>query len=625
MGPNGSGKSTLATTLLGSPEYEVTGGRILLQGRRHHRLGHRGPRQGRPVPRLPVPAAGAGRVGDQLPAPGPVGPQGHRPLGARAAAGDHGVDGPPRHGPVLRRPVPQRGLLRRREEAQRDPPDGDPRARGRRSSTRPTPASTSTPSRSWPRACRRCGATGPSSASSPSRTTSACSTTSSPTSCTSSSTAASSPPAAWSSPSSSSARATRRSDVTPRRRRRQEGLPDPRARGARQAPRLPRLGQHVAEAAGRARRHGALLRALQRQRAPRRLPHRRGGHRRPRGRPRQGRPLHRRRRTAARSCSPRTPPRRSTSSPRPGAGPTSRAGDAVVLTELEHHANIVPWHQLHDELGVELRWIPVQPDGHLDLTDLDRLVDGAKLVTFTAMSNVLGTLLPVERLVGAAHAAGAIAVVDAVPVRPPPRHRRAGLGRRLRRLHRPQDAAAPPASACCGAPSELLEAMPPFLAGGEMILNVTKEGFTPNELPWKFEAGTPPIAEAVGLGAAVDYLDGLGMDAVREHEVSLTAYALRSLAERFGDDLTIHGPSEPAERGGVLSLHLRRHPPARPHPGARRARRVRAGRPPLRQAADARARRRRHRPGLPLRLQRRGRRRRARPTPSTPPPRSSPI
>ena len=87
-----------------------------------------------------------------------------------------------------------------------------------------------------------------------------------------------------------------------------------------------------------------------------------------------------------------------------------------------------------------------------------------------------------------------------------------------------------------------------------MILNVTKEGFTPNELPWKFEAGTPPIAEAVGLGAAVDYLEGLGMDAVREHEVSLTAYALRSLSERFGDDLTIHGPSEPAARGGVLSF-----------------------------------------------------------------------
>ncbi|MGQ0431041.1 MAG: aminotransferase class V-fold PLP-dependent enzyme, partial [Microthrixaceae bacterium] len=100
----------------------------------------------------------------------------------------------------------------------------------------------------------------------------------------------------------------------------------------------------------------------------------------------------------------------------------------------------------------------------------------------------------------------------------------------------------------------ILDATPPFLTGGEMILNVTKEGFTTNELPWKFEAGTPPIAEAVGIGAAVDYLTGLGMDAVRAHEVELSAYALRKLVGRFGDDLTIHGPSEPSERGGVLSF-----------------------------------------------------------------------
>jgi cysteine desulfurase/selenocysteine lyase len=103
----------------------------------------------------------------------------------------------------------------------------------------------------------------------------------------------------------------------------------------------------------------------------------------------------------------------------------------------------------------------------------------------------------------------------------------------------------------------ILDATPPFLTGGEMILNVTKEGFTVNELPWKFEAGTPPIAEAVGLGRAVDYLTGLGMEAVREHEVALTAYALRTLTSRFGDDLTIYGPSEPAERGGVLSFTFR--------------------------------------------------------------------
>jgi cysteine desulfurase/selenocysteine lyase len=233
-----------------------------------------------------------------------------------------------------------------------------------------------------------------------------------------------------------------------------------------------------------------------------------------------------------------------------------RAGDPVVITELEHHANIVPWHQLVSELGIELRWIPVGPDGHLDLTDLDRLVDGARVVSFAAMSNVLGTLNPVDRLVEVAHTAGAIAVIDASQYVP----------------HLPTDVAAWGADfvaftghKMCGptgigvlwGTEDILDATPPFLTGGEMILNVTKEGFTPNELPWKFEAGTPPIAEAVGLGAAVDYLSGLGMEAVREHEVGLTGYALRSLTERFGGDLRIHGPSEPAERGGVMSFTYR--------------------------------------------------------------------
>ena len=232
------------------------------------------------------------------------------------------------------------------------------------------------------------------------------------------------------------------------------------------------------------------------------------------------------------------------------------AGDAVVLTELEHHANIVPWHQLVDEVGIELRWIPVGADGHLDLTDLDRLVDGAKVVSFSAMSNVLGTLTPVDRLVAAARAAGALVVVDASQYVPHMTTDVSAWG---------ADFVAFTGHKMCGptgigvlwGDEAVLDATPPFLTGGEMILNVTKTGFTTNELPWKFEAGTPPVAEAVGLGAAVDYLSGLGMAAVRTHEVALTAYALRSLAERFGDDVTVHGPSEPAERGGVLSFSYR--------------------------------------------------------------------
>jgi cysteine desulfurase/selenocysteine lyase len=233
-----------------------------------------------------------------------------------------------------------------------------------------------------------------------------------------------------------------------------------------------------------------------------------------------------------------------------------RAGDAVVLTELEHHANIVPWHQLREELGIELRWLPVRPDGHLDLTDLDRLVDGARVVSFAAMSNVLGTMLPVERLVQAAHDAGALAIVDASQHVPHVATDVQAWG---------ADFVAFTGHKMCGptgigvlwGTEDVLNDTPPFLTGGEMILNVTKVGFTHNELPWKFEAGTPPIAEAVGLGAAVDYLTGLGMEAVREHEVAVTGYALRTLTQRFGDDLTIHGPSEPAERGGVLSFTYR--------------------------------------------------------------------
>lgn len=230
-----------------------------------------------------------------------------------------------------------------------------------------------------------------------------------------------------------------------------------------------------------------------------------------------------------------------------------RAGDPVVITELEHHANIVPWHQLVDEIGIELRWIPVGADGHLDLTDLDRLVDGARVVSFAAMSNVLGTITPVERLVAAAHQAGAIAVVDASQYVP---HLATDVGDWGADFvaFTGHKMVGPTGIGVLWGTESILDATPPFLTGGEMILNVTKTGFTANELPWKFEAGTPPIAEAVGLGAAVDYLTGLGMEAVREHEVALTAYALRSLTDRFGDDLTVHGPSEPAERGGVLSF-----------------------------------------------------------------------
>jgi cysteine desulfurase/selenocysteine lyase len=228
-------------------------------------------------------------------------------------------------------------------------------------------------------------------------------------------------------------------------------------------------------------------------------------------------------------------------------------GDAVLLTEIEHHANIVPWLMLKEERGIELRYIPMAEDYTLDLSELDRLIDGVKLVSFTAMSNVLGTLTPIRRLADAAHAAGALCMVDGAQYVP----------------HLPTDVVelgvdffgftghkmlGPTGVGVLWAREELLEAMPAFLGGGEMIRDVRLDGWTPNEIPWKFEAGTMPIAEVIGLGAAIDYLSALGMESVREHEVSLTGYALRTLNERFGDAITIHGPSEPAMRGGVLSI-----------------------------------------------------------------------
>ena len=344
-------------------------------------------------------------------------------------------------------------------------------------------------------------------------------------------------------------------------------------------PRLPRLGGQLAEAPGRARRHGPLLRDDPRQRAPGRLHHRRGGHRSPTRRPAAkvarfiGAPsprgvvftknateainlvahawgranlATRRRRAAHRDGAPRQP--------RPLADAAGGAGHRAALPRRS------------------------TDDGRLVLDDLDRLLDGVKLVGVTAMSNVLGTLNPVRRIADAAHAAGAVVLVDARPVRAPPAHRRR---RRWAATSWPS-----PATRCCGPTGigvlwgreELLEAMPAFLGGGEMIRDVRLDGWTPNELPWKFEAGTPPIAEAVGLGAAVDYLEALGMDAVREHEVALTglrpAHAHRAPRRRPAH---LRPARRPTSRGGVLSFTYARHPPPRPLPGARPARACASG------------------------------------------------
>ena len=240
------------------------------------------------------------------------------------------------------------------------------------------------------------------------------------------------------------------------------------------------------------------------------------------------------------------------------------AGDAVVISEMEHHANIVPWQMLRAEKDIDIRWIPVTDDGHLDLTDLDTLLEGAKLLSVTAMSNVLGTLNDIPRLAEAAHRHGALLAVDGSQYVPhvPTDVQAMGADFLIFTGHK---MLGPMGIGVLWARAEILEAMPPFLGGGEMILNVTKEGFTTTEIPWKFEAGTPMVAEAVGLGAAIDYLTEIGMENVRRHEIELTAYALRTLTARYGNRIEIHGASEPAERGGVLSF-VYGEPDMRVHP-----------------------------------------------------------
>jgi cysteine desulfurase/selenocysteine lyase len=233
-----------------------------------------------------------------------------------------------------------------------------------------------------------------------------------------------------------------------------------------------------------------------------------------------------------------------------------KAGDAVLLTHMEHHANIVPWHMLVAERGIQLRWVPLTSDGQLDLTNLDELLKDVKAFSFTSMSNVLGTINPVQRLCVAAHKAGAIAIVDACQSVP----------------HQPTDLQAWGADFAvfsshkmCG-PSgvgvlwgreSLLEAMPPYLGGGNMIADVRLDGFTTAEVPAKFEAGTPAIAEIVALKSAVKYLTDLGMNNIRQHEIELSTYVLNTLTSRFGDDITIHGPTNPELRGATFSFAFR--------------------------------------------------------------------
>src|SRR5256886_14947457 len=229
------------------------------------------------------------------------------------------------------------------------------------------------------------------------------------------------------------------------------------------------------------------------------------------------------------------------------------AGDLIVLTEMEHHSNLVPWQLLAQRTGARLEFVPVTGEGLLNLDVYEQLLQQQpKLVAFTHMSNVLGTINPAQHMIALAHAAGAVVLLDAAQSVP----------------HLYVDVQALDIDFLCFSSHkmlgptgigvlygkrDLLEAMPPFMGGGSMIRTVGLRQSTWNDLPWKFEAGTPSIAEAIGLGAGVDYLNNLGMENVLRHEPEITAYAMAQLQSIPG--LTIYGP-DATQRGGVISFTL---------------------------------------------------------------------
>jgi len=229
-------------------------------------------------------------------------------------------------------------------------------------------------------------------------------------------------------------------------------------------------------------------------------------------------------------------------------------GDRILLTEMEHHSNIVPWYLLAREVGAELDWVPVDDEGRLDMTALEGLLKrGPKLIAFAHISNVLGTVNPVADIVRLAHDAGAVAVVDGAQAAPKLPLDLPALGADFygftgHKLYGPTGVGV------LYGRRELLEDMPPYEGGGSMIRKVTKERITWADVPARFEAGTPPIAEAIGLAAAVEWLDGVGLDTAHAQEAELGAYALQRLAEVPG--LTIFGPPAGDDRVGIISFDM---------------------------------------------------------------------
>ncbi len=228
-----------------------------------------------------------------------------------------------------------------------------------------------------------------------------------------------------------------------------------------------------------------------------------------------------------------------------------KAGDVVILTEMEHHSNLIPWQILAAEKNLHLEFIPVTQEGLLDLDEYRRLLEmQPRLVSFTHMSNVLGTINPAKEIIALAHAAGAVTVVDGAQSVPhfPVSVKDLDVDFMAFSAHK---MLGPTGIGALYGRKDLLETMPPYMGGGEMIKRVQLRSFTPNEIPHKFEAGTPAIADSVGFGAAVDYLTAVGMDNIAAHEREITAYALERMEEIPG--VSVFGPSA-EHKGGVVAF-----------------------------------------------------------------------
>ena len=229
------------------------------------------------------------------------------------------------------------------------------------------------------------------------------------------------------------------------------------------------------------------------------------------------------------------------------------AGDEILTTHMEHHSNLVPWQKLAEQNGASLQFIELDEDGMLNLSNIDDLItERTKLLALTHMSNVLGTINPVKELTAVAHKMGAKVLIDGAQSVP---HMKVDVtdidcdffafsGHKM---------LAPTGIGVLYVKPEILESMEPFLFGGDMVSQVWDDTATWNDLPWKFEAGTPNIADLIGLGAAIDYLESLGMDQVREHEMALTGYALEQFDRLNG--IKVFGPKDLSKRGGVISFH----------------------------------------------------------------------